>query len=163
RGLLPDPKFAEGGEGKNPAVGFLGKLGKEIPGNPDYRKKVGWSYRELGGWVCNLAGRCGGGEGVIRLALEVWERVAGGLSAVPDYKYALARAYMGMSAILLGQHNQGAETLLRKGLDIAEKLVAECPTVPEYGRILAGVQESIGRTFLDLSKEPEKALPWFDK
>jgi tetratricopeptide (TPR) repeat protein len=57
----------------------------------------------------------------------------------------------------------GNLTLLRRGLDIAEKLVAEFRTVPEYRRILGGIQMNLGCTFLELSKEPEKALRWCNR
>jgi tetratricopeptide (TPR) repeat protein len=70
---------------------------------------------------------------------------------------------MGMSTNPLAQHKQGAETLVRRGLDIAEKLVAEFPTVPEYRYVLGMLQLNRGRTFLDLSKDPKKALPWCNK
>jgi tetratricopeptide (TPR) repeat protein len=152
--LMLQGNFAAGEEATRQAIGLLEKLVNEFPDNPDYRNMLAWSYRDLGVGLINLQGRFEEAEECGRQALVIWEKLAAEFPAVPDYKYALARVYMGMSTNL---------TLLRRGLDIAEKLVAEFPTVPEYRRVLGAVQGNIGRTFLDLSKDLEKALPWFDK
>jgi tetratricopeptide (TPR) repeat protein len=102
-------------------------------------------------------------EAAYRAGLVRFSQLAADFPAVPYYRNGLVTLYHNVGQALGFQGKQEAETLLRQALAIGEKLVDEYPTVPEYRLVLGLIQSSLGGTFLSVSKEPEKALPWCDK
>jgi tetratricopeptide (TPR) repeat protein len=141
---------------------LLEKLVEEFPAAPDYRDILAGSHSDLG-VVFDRQGKLREAQASFRAALAIQEKLVADFPAVPDYRDGLAWTYNNLGSALRVQGKQEAGTVLRQGLAIAEKLVAEFPTVPEYRHILGLIETSLGAAILSLSKEPEKALPWYDK
>jgi tetratricopeptide (TPR) repeat protein len=77
-------------------------------------------------------------------------------SALPLYRSVLAEhyGYLGDHAEEAGRH-QHAEKLYQKAVDLQEKLVADCPTVPLYRLNLARRLERLRCLYDDLGRLPD--------
>jgi serine/threonine protein kinase/tetratricopeptide (TPR) repeat protein len=161
--LLKDQrKFTAAQAAHREALAIAEKLVDEFPAVPDYRQLLADSHNDLGA-ALGRQGKIREAEASYRDGLAIWEKLASDFPAVPDYRKSLVLLYNNVGSALRLQGKQEAETVLHQALPIAEKLVDEFPTVPEYRCVLGMIQSSLGGTFLSVSKEPEKALPWCDK
>jgi tetratricopeptide (TPR) repeat protein len=161
--LLKDQRrFTEAETAHREGIALLERLVAEFPAVPDYRDHLARSNNDLG-TAFDRQGKIREAEASLRAGLANQEKLAADFPAVPDYRRALAQTYNNLGNALRQQGKQEAEAVLRQGLAIAEKLVADFPTVPEYRYVLGLIQSNLGESILHVSKEPEKALPWYDK
>ena len=89
-------------------------------------------------------------------AVDLWERLAADIPAVPDYRRELARSHNHVGLLLadLGKR-AAAEEQYRKALVFQEKLAADFPAAADYRRDLATSHNSLGLLLTDLGKGTE--------
>jgi tetratricopeptide (TPR) repeat protein len=144
------------------ALALEEKLVADFRTVPRYRMSLAMYHSNLGVLYARQR-KLGEAEAARRRAVEVQEKLVADFPAVPQYRHGLALQLNNLGGDLLRQHQRQTETVIRQALAVEEKLVAEYPTVPKYRWMLGDIQSNLGTFFQEETKEPEKALRWFDK
>jgi len=128
-GLLNDPNREERNNNLNRAISLLTELRKEQPDNPDYQHLLALCYREI------VPDTAEASREAIEKSIELLEGLAKSYPGLPDYSFDLCQTYSSIEAFGRRPSDDDRRVMglrLNKALEIAAKLVAEHPNVPEY-------------------------------
>jgi serine/threonine-protein kinase len=139
------------------------KLVKQFPALPAYHQELAASHNTLGLLLAADPNRRAEAEKEFRESLALYGKLAEQFPAVPTYRMELARNHNNLGYLLHDLHrHEEAEKENRTALDLQEKLAEQFPDLPDYTVELGGRYCNFGTRLL-YQKQPEAALPWYDK
>jgi serine/threonine protein kinase/Tfp pilus assembly protein PilF len=140
------------------ALAIRVKLAADFPAIPEYRSDLAATHDNLG-LLLKAMGKPSDAEQQLRRAVAIMEKLGADFPAVPQYRTRLAGSHANVGNLLAelgGRANgQEAEEHIRKALVIQEKLVADFPAVPEYGRDRAVNHKNLADVLRGLGKRSE--------